>query len=236
MPTRRRRPKRLWARPRPLSEPGILSWCDDYHSRKGAWPTRDSGVVPAAPWENWLALDAALRNGSRGLPGGSSLARLLAKHRGKRNRKALPALTEEVVAALADVHRWWTGEWPTRHSGPVLASPVPGETWARINHALVTGCRGLPGGSSLARVLAARRGVRNRKALPRLTEGGILDWAEDHHERKGVYPSEKAGPVLAAPGETWANVSAALREGTRGLPGGSSLHRLLVRYGRVPPP
>src|SRR5262245_59770513 len=175
----------------------------------------------------------ALRNGHRGLPGGSSLARLLAKHRGVRNKKGLPTLTEGVAAAMAEVHQWWTGFWPTRHSGPVLASPVPGETWKRINDALVKGCRGLPGGSSLARVLAEHRGVRNRKALPRLTEAGIVRWADAHHVAKGKYPSEKAGPVLGAPGESWANISAALREGTRGLKGGSSLFQVLVKNGRV---
>src|SRR5438034_11768737 len=46
------------------------------------------------------------------------------------------------------VHRWSKGEWPTRHSGAVLALPVPGETWARLNDSLIVGLRGLPGGSS----------------------------------------------------------------------------------------
>lgn len=39
-------------------------------------------------------INANLRTGRRGLRGGSSLARLLAQHRGYRNRAALPSLTE----------------------------------------------------------------------------------------------------------------------------------------------
>jgi hypothetical protein len=225
----------LRARPPELSEALILLWCDDFHRRNGRWPKQDSGPVPAALGENWRALDVALRNGHRGLPGGSSLAQLLAKHRGTRNKKRLPRLTEEVIVALADVHHWWTGEWPTRESGAVLASPVPGETWLRLNQALVNGLRELPGDSSLARLLAKHRGVRNKKGLPPLTEELILQWADAYFARHGQYPPESAGPVEHAPGEKWINIAAALREGIRGLPGGSSLHKLLVKHGRVSP-
>src|SRR5262245_12580690 len=231
--TRRRRPKRLRARPPQLSEALILSWCDDHHARTGSWPTQNSGQVLASVGENYKALDMALRAGSRGLPGGSSIARLLTKHRGVRNRKQLLPLTEEVIGALADVHFWWTGSWPTRETGPVLASPVPGETWARINHSLIHGHRGLRGRSSVARLLAKHRRVRNRKALPRLTEKQIVAWADAYFARHGKYASESACPVEEAPGEVWINLTSALREGTRGLRGGSSLFKLLVKHGRV---
>ena len=36
------------------------------------------------------------------------------------------------------------------------------------------------------------------------------------------------GPIPEVPGEQWRNVDAALREGFRGLPGGSSLTQLLT--------
>lgn len=214
----------------------ILAWCDDFHARTKQWPNQDSGLVLADVSENWKALDVALRKGHRGLPGGSSLARLLASHRGHRNKKGLPPLTEAVIVALADVHFWWTKKWPTRKSGPVVASPVPKETWSRINDALVAGTRGLPGGSSLAQVLATHRQVRNKKALPPLTEAEIVAWADAHFARTGVYPSESAGPIAEAPGETWYNVSASLREGCRGFPGGSSVFQVLVKHGRLKTP
>ena len=120
--------------------------------------------------------------------------------------------------------------------GPVLASPVPGETWARIDDSLIRGLRGLRGGSSVARLLAKHRKVRNPKALPRLTEKQIVTWADAYFARYGKYPSENAGPVEEAPGEVWINLTSALREGTRGLRGGSSLFKLLVKHGRVPSP
>ena len=54
--------------------------------RTGKWPTKTSGPIPEAPGESWNAVTAALREGLRGLPGGSSLALLLAEKRGVRQR------------------------------------------------------------------------------------------------------------------------------------------------------
>jgi hypothetical protein len=48
-----------------------------------------------------------------------------------------------------------------------------------VNNALSFG---LPGGSSLARLLARERGVRNRCGLPPLTEAAILRWARAHRQ------------------------------------------------------
>jgi hypothetical protein len=52
-----------------------------------------------------------------------------------------------------------------------------GETWSRIDSALLAGNRGLPSGSSLALLLANHRGIRNPGSLPDLTEEQILAWA-----------------------------------------------------------
>src|SRR6266404_4289177 len=40
-------------------------------------------------------------------------------------------------------------------------------------------------------------------------------------------------PIVDAPGETWRAVDKALRHGNRGLPGGSSLFKVLVQGGRM---
>ena len=64
-----------------LTEAQILAWADAHHARAGAWPTERSGPVAVAPGETWRAIDNALRRGHRGLPGYSTLARLLAQHR-----------------------------------------------------------------------------------------------------------------------------------------------------------
>src|SRR5262249_58692148 len=108
----------------------------------------------------------------RGLPGGLSLTKLLVEHRGVRNKNDPPSLMIAQLLAWADSHHQRRGDWPTRESGPV--EEAPGETWKAINGALRAGLRGLPGGSSLAQLLAQYRGVRNIKGLPRLTVEQIL--------------------------------------------------------------
>jgi hypothetical protein len=212
----------------PLRIEPILSWADAYHERTGRWPTADSGPVAEAPEETWSAVDAALRDGKRGLAIGSSLARLLAEKRGVRNSKDLSPLTPEQILAWADAHFRRTGKWPTSEAGPVVEAP--GETWLRVSTALQKGQRGLPGGSSLARLLEAERGVRNEKNLPPYTAEQILTWADAHHRRTGRWPTVKSGPIEEAPGETWMAVQSALDQGKRGLPGGSSLARLLEKH------
>ncbi len=210
----------------PLTVGQVLAWCDAHRGRTGAWPRHDSGPIAGAPGETWEGVDVALREGLRGLPGGSSLAQVLADGRGARNRAALPRLTEAQVLAWCDSHRGRAGEWPRHNSGPV--DDAPGETWEGVNAALREGQRGLPSGSSLARLLAQERGARNQAALPRLTEAHVLAWAEAHRRRTGRLPTSRSGPVLEAPGETWCAVEHALKDGRRGLPGGSSLARLLA--------
>jgi hypothetical protein len=141
---------------RRLSVAQILAWADDHRRRTGTWPITTSGRVLAAPGESWLALDRALRRGSRGLPEGEGLAGLLQRERGVRNKQDLPSLTEEQIVAWALAHHRRTGSWPHRNDGTV--DGAPGEKWVNVHNALVGGHRGLPGGDSLARLLARRLG------------------------------------------------------------------------------
>jgi len=207
----------------------ILFWADAHHNRTGEWPTALSGPIPEAPGETWLAMDAALRGGYRGLPGGDSLVRLLARRCGKRNINALPAITTERILAWADAHHSRSGDWPIAGSGAI--SDAPGETWMAVENALRYGGRGLPRGSSLAQLLAAERGVRHLFASPPLTPEQILAWADAHRAHtEGHWPTHSSGPVDGAPGETWRGVSDALVAGKRGLPGGDTLARFLARH------
>jgi hypothetical protein len=102
-----------------------------------------------------------------------------------------------------------------------------GDTWAAVQTALHIGTRGLPDGSSLPQLLAEHRGVRNKSDLPRLTLRQIRSWATAHRRRTGRWPGTRSGPIAEAPGETWKGVEMALRQGLRGLPGCSSLAKLL---------
>jgi hypothetical protein len=133
-------------RKRRLSVDQILFWADGHFAERGEWPTGLSGPVARAPGENWGRIDGALRVGCRGLPGGSSLRRILEENR------ALPGrtLTIEKIQAWRVAHFVQTGYWPSPSSGPI--DGAPGETWSKIDAALRGGYRGLPGGSSLGRL------------------------------------------------------------------------------------
>mgnify|MGYP000561642132 CR=1 FL=1 len=140
---KKRKPKKppsVGGRPE-LSVTEILAWADAFHQRTGRWPKRDSGRIPETLDDKWTAVNSALITGLRGLPGGSSLARLLAKHRGVRNHMARPRLSPEIILKWADAHHRHTGKWPKQSSGSI--TNAPGETWLyctrpRMRHLMQT--------------------------------------------------------------------------------------------------
>jgi hypothetical protein len=218
----------------PLTLDDILAWCDLHKQRRGKYPVYTAGPVVDGPLGlNWRKIDNALRLGLRGLEGGSSLARLLAEHRGYRNVQALSPLTEEQIAQWARAHMdRCGGNWPNEESGDI--PEAPGETWNNVNAALRHGHRGLPGNDTLAELLARRLGLRTQVAVPALSVATILAWAGEHNAAKGQWPKRNSGPVQGHPGETWVAVNAALELGTRGLPGSSSLAQILDEHHGVP--
>ena len=183
-----------------LTVPQILGWADAHVRRTGGWPTATSGPVADAPGETWSGVNMALHHGARGLRGGTTLLRLLVEHRQVRNRGDLPPLQVQHVLAWADEHRVRTGKWPAVKSGPIAAAPE--ESWGNVDQALRKGLRGLPGGSSLAQVLADHGRTRNVGALPRLGAELVLGWADAHHDRTGRWPTRAGGPIADVPGET----------------------------------
>ena len=185
-------PCRLPAMKTPLAIGQILAWADAHRRATGRWPNQSSGPLAKAPSENWAAINDALKQGYRGLPGGSSLARLLAKHRNRRNLGAMPKLTVPQILAWADAHYRRQGSWPTKTSGPVVEAPA--ENWGTINGALRVGRRGLPGGLSLPKLLAEHRG-RRPGGKERLSIRQILEWADSHYQRTGDWPVARSGPV-----------------------------------------
>ena len=136
-------------------------------------------------------------------------------------------LTIELILQWADAHFLQTGRWPRVGDGEVTVAP--GETWAKVNEALIYGLRGLPNGSSLALLLNEHRGSNPKSSKPLLKDEQIVAWAEAHYRRTGAWPTRKSGPVVDAPGETWSALNSALTDGNRGLPGGSSLLKLRRR-------
>jgi hypothetical protein len=200
-------------RPPPLTIEQILAWADAHHARTGKWPHLDSGRVRDNLNEKWHNISTALRLGLRGLEGGSSLAKLLAKERGVRNVRDLPPLTEALILKWADSHYARNGTWPNENSGAIVGAPR-GEIWANVNAALSQGLRGLPGGSSLAVLIASERGIRNGASVPSLTVKQILRWADVHHKRTGAWPACKDGAITGVPSE--GRLLATCAAGTRG--------------------
>jgi hypothetical protein len=208
-----------------LSEEIILAWADRYYQQTGDWPNDQCAEVVGEKGEDWHNIDAALRQGLRGLPGGSSLASLFHAHGRRANRLSVTRLTVENILGWADAHHARMGNWPKMNSGEIPSTE--GDTWAAVQTALHLGTRGLPGGSSLPQLLAEHRGVRNKSDLPRLTLKQIRMWAKAHKLCTGRLPVPESGTIPDSGGETWKGVDVALMQGLRGLRGGSSLGRLL---------
>ena len=99
----------------------ILTWVDEHKARTGVWPSQTSGAIPGTE-ETWLGINHALNRGHRGLHTKRySLAQFLKDHRGVRNRRSLPDLTEDKILQYADDYFAANGAWPSFTSGEVLA-------------------------------------------------------------------------------------------------------------------
>jgi hypothetical protein len=214
----------------PLSIEEILRWADEWFAVHGKWPNINSGLIPGTIDDTWGRIDDGLRNGHRELPknSGLSLARLLEQRRGVRNSEYPPMLSVTQIIDWAKAYHQRTGKWPKEDSGAI--PEAVGETWLAIDMSLRKGKRGLPVGSSLARLLAASCGVRNPQQAPRLTIAKILRWADAYYALHGKRPTKNSGLITEAYGETWHAVERSLNRGRRGLPGGSSLAQVFAAY------
>jgi hypothetical protein len=208
----------------------VLAWADAHHAATGAWPTLESGKVLGCETENWSAIDNDLRVGSRGLPHGLSVLRVLEQYRRVSDRRMRETLTVEQIVAWADSHHSATGRWPRLKSGSVAGGP-DGLTWKAIDEALFRGGRGLPGGARLNRFLAERRDTRRDLTLEQ-----ILAWADVFHSTHGRWPKAASGAVAGVRRANWFNINLRLQKGGRGLPGGESLAQLLANHRGAPMP
>ena len=206
----------------------ILARADEHKKKVGEWPKVKSGKIIGYE-ETWLTVDNILRAGGRALPKKSSLAKLLHNKRGVRNQADLPKLNLQWILSRADEYKESKGNWPNAKSGPIAGTD---ETWGSINAALSMGLRGLAGESSLAKLLAKKRGLRVTANLAALTVDWILARADDHKKLVGKWPKVQSGKILGFE-ETWSSVNACLSEGLRGLPGGTTLAKLLKRERNV---
>ena len=184
--------------------------------KHGRWPSSSSGSIDGSN-DTWNAVDNALRRGIRGLPGNSSLPKLL-------GRQKRPPLTKEWIVEQAIIHHEATGKWPSRNSGPLLG--IADESWLHIDNALRNRSRGLTDSTTLSRFLESH-GLK-RRPLP-LTTSWIAEQAIAFHKRNGEWPKTNSGKVCESVEDTWSIVNQALRKGSRGLPGGSSLKQFVSK-------
>ena len=208
-----------------LTRDKILQWVDDHNERTGAWPRRDSGRVRCARGISWATVDRYLRKGNRSFAGGSSLTELLWTARHVWDGR--PPLTEAKILRWAREHHDRTGRWPVTLSGKLIGASD--DDWAAIDMALRNKRRGLPRRTSLSRLLSEHYRGRYRVTLGRITIRQIVKWAERHYRRTGTWPTHHSGPVSGVPNLSWAAIEYALRCGRRGLPGGSTLVRVLEK-------
>jgi hypothetical protein len=132
------------------------------------------------------------------------------------------------ILAWADAHFGKYGKWPGQHSEKIDGTD---ESWMRVATAIRLGLRGLKRGTTLARLLDEHRGVRNQKDLPQLSERQIIAWAKAHFRATGNWPHQFSGRVIGTNGESWRIIARALKNGSRGLPGGLNVSKLLEKHG-----
>ncbi|MGA2620744.1 MAG: hypothetical protein ABSF26_24230 [Thermoguttaceae bacterium] len=152
---------------RRISKGDILAWADAYHAQHGKWPRVKSGTIAGTDY-SWSIIDKSLSQGQHGLPGGSSLAQFLKRHRGASPWLGRP-LSEEQILSWADANFAAFGHWPTERT--TYHPAAPHESWRNIDILLRCGYRGLPGGSSLPRLLK-KYGRKKRPMLAKRIEAG----------------------------------------------------------------
>ncbi|MDC0274489.1 hypothetical protein OAK91_07135, partial [Planctomycetaceae bacterium] len=153
----------------------IAIQASEYYSEHGKWPNAYSGKIDGSD-TTWASIDAALRIGLKGFPGGESLDRLikpLSLVKGspsKTQKKSRPKqselhgvrstsiqkkqshtnLNEEWIIHKALEHRKVKGFLPDQKSGIVLGT---NEFWYGIHYALLNKKRGLSAGLTLEKFL-----------------------------------------------------------------------------------
>lgn len=153
-----------------MTEEEVLRWMQEFLRDYGQWPTKHR--IPPKSWKGtraqwgeatpyagfplkWKYLDQCLRLGKRGLPGGSSLAKVRERLLGGPSK-----LTQKLIFSWAKEYNKDTGRWPHKNSGE--ATPYAGYplSWRSIDRAVQRGVLGFKTTlSTLMAPLRAQSGV-----------------------------------------------------------------------------
>ena len=85
----------------------------------------------------------------------------------------MPPLSIDKILGWVDSHYEQFGKWPIESAG--VDREPPAESWQNLSQVLQVGLPGFPKSGSLAKLLTAKRDVRNCMTLPGLTNMKILD-------------------------------------------------------------
>lgn len=146
-------------------------------------------------------------------------------------------LADDTIIQWIEEYKQRHGRFPTHQSGDVEPSMSTDEpiTWQGVNGCLSNGFRGQEPGQSLASFIAKHFGIINGTNRKTYTPELILEWAEHFYKANGYYPTKRSGAVdygiIDGYSETsWSSIDACLRRGRLGLPGGDSLHKLILEH------
>jgi hypothetical protein len=204
----------------------IMDYAKQHYELTNDYPHSSSQWALKAIKDSWQAIDVALRNGQRSLNAlDGGLSKLLELNKLKRHRGSAPTKAQILEAAIEYQTSHPKGKWPTRVSGNV--TELLDITWSAINDALKRGAITDTPERSLAQFLERVVDRRNQANLANLTETTILNWCDEYFSAHGKYPGQGSEALESMDSETFNNINAALTSGHRGLPGGSSLAKLL---------
>ena len=222
----------------PLSKQLIIGWIQQHIDKYHKKPGKHLGVNEFADGEykgiTWGAIENALKKGLRTLPKGSSLVKIN-EELGYRSVHKPPPFSKKLILDWINKFREKYKRTPKKTDGVIefAECEYKGETWGTVDFALWKGYRGFSGGSSLATLLQEEFNIKNHMNLPELTTTLILEWVSQYKEKYGEKPTRSSGIIEFVckkyEGITWAIVNAALEQGARGFPGGSSLPKLLQK-------
>lgn len=223
-----------------LSEDGIRELIQNFIARHGRKPQKTDGLIEHHEGNlSWQIIDRRLRDGNKGLSGGSSLAIFSETHFGIRDQVKIPEVSLDLIRFYIQKHFAKYKKYPTSKSGKIefAEGELKGISWHSVNQAIKAGKTSLPKGSTLADYIQSEFGVTNPKNPKLLSEEIVLSWIQKFIDKNGKKPNVNDGVIEFAdsifPALTWRLLNNCLSKGRRGFSGGSSLAKLIEVHFKI---